>query len=195
MSAKDKKHYASEDWADFVNGQVSGEQSQAMQSHLDTGCGRCSKNVALWKKIMPTCLADIDKIYKRLGVKFGEQLGESFYHNRLAAVVDDLIKRGIARESDGAICVFLDGYKAPFLIRKQDGAFLYATSDLATIQYRMETWHPDAILYVVDHRQSLHFEQLFATARLWTPEYANVEFKHVSFGTVLGNDGKPFKAR
>jgi arginyl-tRNA synthetase len=153
------------------------------------------ENVALWKKIMPTCLADIDKIYKRLGVKFGEQLGESFYHNRLAAVVDDLIKRGIARESDGAICVFLDGYKAPFLIRKQDGAFLYATSDLATIQYRMETWHPDAILYVVDHRQSLHFEQLFATARLWTPEYANVEFKHVSFGTVLGNDGKPFKAR
>src|SRR5262249_48130269 len=124
-----------------------------------------------------------------------EQHGESFYHSRLAAVVEDLVNRGIASKSEGAIGVFLDGYKTPFLIRKQDGAFLYATSDLATIQYRMEAWHPDAILYVVDHRQSLHFEQLFATARLWKPEYASVEFKHVSFGTVLGNDGKPFKTR
>jgi arginyl-tRNA synthetase len=153
------------------------------------------ENLRLWKEIRQQCEGDIERIYKRLGVKFDEQHGESFYHNRLAAVVDDLIKRGIAGESEGAICVFLDGYKTPFLIRKQDGAFLYATSDLATIQYRMETWHPDAILYVVDHRQSLHFEQLFATARLWKPEYANVEFKHVSFGTVLGNDDKPFKTR
>jgi len=154
-----------------------------------------SENLRLWKEIRQQCEGDIDRIYKRLGVKFDEQHGESFYHNRLSAVVDDLTKRGIARESDGAICVFLDGHKTPFLIRKQDGAFLYATSDLATIQYRMETWHPDAILYVVDHRQSLHFEQLFATARLWKPEYASVELKHVSFGTVLGNDGKPFKTR
>jgi len=154
-----------------------------------------SENLRLWKEIRQQCEGDIDRIYKRLGVKFDEQHGESFYHNRLATVVDDLMNRGIARESDGATCVFLDGYKTPFLIRKQDGAFLYATSDLATIQYRMETWHPDAILYVVDHRQSLHFEQLFATARLWKPEYAKVEFKHVSFGTVLGNDGKPFKTR
>lgn len=154
-----------------------------------------SENLRLWKEIRQQCEGDIERIYKRLGVTFDEQHGESFYHNRLAAVVDSLTNAGIARESDGAICVFLDGYKTPFLIRKQDGAFLYATSDLATIEYRMETWHPDAILYVVDHRQSLHFEQLFATARLWKPEYANVEFKHVSFGTVLGNDGKPFKTR
>jgi arginyl-tRNA synthetase len=154
-----------------------------------------SENLRLWKEIRQQCEGDIERIYERLGVKFDEQHGESFYHNRLAAVVDDLAMRGIAGESEGAICVFLDGYKTPFLIRKKDGAFLYATSDLATIQYRMETWHPDAILYVVDHRQSLHFEQLFATARLWKPEYAGVEFKHVSFGTVLGNDGKPFKTR
>ncbi len=85
-------------------------------------------------------------------------------------------------------------YDTPFLIRKQDGAFLYATTDLATIQYRMETWQPDAILYVVDHRQSLHFEQLFATAQI-VEGYDNVELKHVSFGTVLGEDGKPFKTR
>jgi arginyl-tRNA synthetase len=79
------------------------------------------------------------------------------------------------------------------LIQKQDGAFLYATTDLATIHYRMETFHPDAILYVVDHRQSLHFEQLFAVARKLG--YGGVELAHVSFGTVLGDDGRPFRTR
>ena len=79
------------------------------------------------------------------------------------------------------------------IVQKQDGAFLYATTDLATIQYRMSEWQPDAILYVVDHRQSLHFEQLFAAARLWG--YDNVELQHIAFGTVLGDDGQPFKTR
>ena len=149
------------------------------------GCG---------KEFLPACLDEIERIYRRLGViTFDHTLGESFYHDRLAGVVDDLLERGIARESDGAICVFLPGYEAPLIVRKQDGAFLYATTDLATIQYRMSTWQPDAILYVVDHRQSLHFEQLFATARLWG--YEAVELVHVGFGTVLGGDGKPFKTR
>ncbi len=79
------------------------------------------------------------------------------------------------------------------IIRKQDGAFLYATTDLATIQYRMETWHPDAILYVVDHRQSEHFGKLFAAVRLWG--YDQVELRHISFGTVLGDDGRPYRTR
>jgi len=79
------------------------------------------------------------------------------------------------------------------IIQKKDGAYLYATTDLATIQYRMEKWKPDAILYVVDHRQSLHFKQLFDTARKWG--YQDVELQHISFGTVLGEDGRPFKTR
>ena len=79
------------------------------------------------------------------------------------------------------------------LIRKKDGAFLYATTDLATLRYRMQEWDPDAVLYVVDFRQSMHFEHLFATARLMGCE--KMELKHVSFGTVLGTDGKPFKTR
>jgi arginyl-tRNA synthetase len=79
------------------------------------------------------------------------------------------------------------------VIRKQDGAFLYGTTDLATIQYRVETWQPDTILYVVDHRQGLHFEQLFGAARKWG--YDQLELVHVSFGTVLGDDGRPFKTR
>lgn len=151
-------------------------------------------NVSIWNEVLPPCLEAINVIYRRLGVAFDVTLGESFYHDRLAAVVQDLLQRGLAAESDGAICVFNPGIDAPMIVRKQDGAFLYGTTDLATIQYRLETWQPDAILYVVDYRQSLHFEQLFATARRWL-ELENVELKHVSFGTVLGDDGKPYKTR
>ncbi|HEY3392986.1 MAG TPA: arginine--tRNA ligase [Lacipirellulaceae bacterium] len=150
-------------------------------------------NVELWRQFLPACLAEIEVIYKRLGVTFDHTLGESFYQDRLRGVVKDLADKGLARESDGAICVFLEGYDVPMIVQKQDGAFLYSTSDLATIQYRMSEWRPDTILYVVDHRQSLHFEQLFAAARLWG--YRNVELEHLAFGTVLGDDGRPFKTR
>jgi arginyl-tRNA synthetase len=152
-----------------------------------------AENLRLWREFMPPCLDAIEQVYRRLGVKFDAALGESFYHDRLAAVVDDLRKRGIARESDGAVCVFFADSDVPMIVQKRDGAFLYATTDLATIQYRMETWSPDAILYVVDHRQSDHFKMLFAAARKWGCE--NVEFQHISFGTVLGEDGRPYKTR
>ncbi|MDZ4820066.1 MAG: arginine--tRNA ligase [Planctomycetota bacterium] len=152
-----------------------------------------AENLRLWKEFLPACSADIDRIYQRLDVSFDETLGESFYHDRLAPTVQDLEAKGLAKVSQGATVVFLPGQEIPMLIRKQDGAFLYATTDLATIQYRMQHWKPDAILYVVDHRQSLHFEQLFAVARLWG--YKDVELQHVSFGTVLGDDGRPFKTR
>jgi arginyl-tRNA synthetase len=151
------------------------------------------ENLRLWREFMPPCLEAIEAIYRRLHVRFDHALGESFYHDQLAAVVADLERRGLARESDGAMCVFLPDSPTPMLVRKKDGAFLYATTDLATIRYRMQTWQPDAMLYVVDHRQGLHFEQLFATARLWG--YGDVEFQHISFGTVLGDDGRPFKTR
>ncbi len=150
-------------------------------------------NVELWREILPACLAEIEVMYKRLGVTFDHTLGESFYHDRLRGVVTDLEAKRLARESDGAICVFLEGNAVPMIVQKKDGAFLYSTTDLATIQYRMSEWRPDAILYVVDHRQSLHFEQLFAVARLWG--YPDVELQHIGFGTVLGDDGKPFKTR
>jgi arginyl-tRNA synthetase len=150
-------------------------------------------NIELWRRFLPPCLAEIEATYQRLGVAFDHTLGESFYQDRLRGVVKSLLDRGIAEVSEGAVCVFLEGQDAPMIVQKQDGAFLYATTDLATIQYRMETWRPDAILYVVDHRQSLHFEQLFATARRWG--YKDVELQHVAFGTVLGEDGRPYKTR
>jgi arginyl-tRNA synthetase len=151
------------------------------------------ENVALWHEFLPKCREDIQRIYDRLDIRFDYEYGESFYHHQLPDVVTQLREKSLARESEGAVCVFLDGFDTPMIVQKQDGAYLYATTDLAAIQYRMNAWKPAAILYVVDHRQSEHFDKLFAAARLWG--YIDVELQHISFGTVLGEDGKPFKAR
>jgi arginyl-tRNA synthetase len=154
-----------------------------------------AENLRLWREFLPACEEEIRRVYGRLKVTFDHTLGESFYHDRLEPIVRDLLDRGVARVSDGAVCVFLEGYDTPMLIRKKDGAFLYATTDLATLRYRMENWAPDAILYVVDHRQSLHFQQLFAAARAVDYVPGRVELQHVGFGMVLGEDGRPFKTR
>lgn len=152
-----------------------------------------AENLRLWREFMPYCYAEIERIYRRLDVHFDHTLGESFYHPMLADVVRDLRQRGIAQESAGAIVVFFGDKEAPALIQKRDGAFTYMTTDLATIRYRLQQWHPDAILYVVDFRQSLHFQQLFDIVRRWG--YDKVELRHVSFGSVLGVDRKPIKTR
>jgi arginyl-tRNA synthetase len=150
-------------------------------------------NLRLWNEFLPHCREDIQRIYNRLSIEFDYEHGESFFQDQLSTVVDDFEAKGFARTSEGAICVFMDGYDTPMIIKKKDGAFLYATSDLATIKYRIQNWQADAILYVVDHRQHQHFEKLFDAARLWG--YADTELTHVSFGTVLGEDGKPYKTR
>jgi len=171
------------------------------------------ENLAIWRQMIEISLAEFDRIYKRLGVRFDYTLGESFYNPRLQATVKDLLARGVARESEGAVCVFSDGslppkedpflifrdgewQPNPCLILKSDGAANYATTDLATLAYRMETWQPEEIIYVTDGRQQLHFRQIFAIFRRWRPELANrVKLAHVWFGSILGEDGKPFKTR
>jgi arginyl-tRNA synthetase len=151
------------------------------------------ENRALWEQFMPHCLEALHAMYRRLDVRFDVELGESFYDPILAEVVNDLETRGIAEPSEGALVVFVAGTNAPFLIRKSDGAYNYATTDLATIRYRVATWNPDEILYVVDHRQGDHFKQLFDVARRWG--YDSVRLEHIAFGTILGGDRKPFKTR
>jgi arginyl-tRNA synthetase len=150
------------------------------------------ENLELWQKFMPWCREEIDRIYSRLDVHFDFTYGESFYNSMLPEVVNDLLKQGIAQESNGAIVIF-GSQEPPALIRKKDGAFTYTTTDLATIRYRVERWHPDAMLYVVDARQALHFKNLFEAARRWG--YGDVALDHVSFGSVLGPDRKPIKTR
>ena len=151
------------------------------------------ENLKLWNQFLPICRQDIQRIYDRLNVKFDYELGESFYHERLPEVVASFKERGLARESEGALCVFLDDFDAPMIIQKKDGAFLYSTSDLATVKYRLEEWDADVVLYVVDHRQHEHFGKLFAAAAKWG--FDSAELNHVAFGTVLGQDGKPYKTR
>lgn len=155
-------------------------------------------SLAIWQEMTAESRHQFDAIYARLGVRFDHTLGESFYNPQLKAIVDELIRLGIARESDGAMVVFFDDRNDlkshPAIVRKRDGAANYTTTDLATLAYRMETWKPDEIVYVTDGRQQLHFKQLFAIFRRWQPQ-ANVQLAHVWFGSILGEDGKPFKTR
>ncbi len=151
------------------------------------------ENTRLWNQFVPQCLAAIQGIYDRLDIRFDMTCGESFYNPMLADVVAEFQAKDLAAESDGAICVFIPGNAAPFIIRKRDGAFTYATSDLATIRYRVNELHADTMLYVVDTRQSEHFRLLFETAKLWG--YGDRELIHVNFGTILGKDNKPYKTR
>lgn len=156
------------------------------------------QNLAIWHEMIDLSQSQFDKVYARLGIRFDHTLGESFYNPRLKSIVGQLRDAGLARESEGAIAVFFDSVpelKAhPALIQKSDGAFNYMATDLATLQYRMETWHPDEIVYVTDGRQQLHFTQLFAIFRTWYPTL-KPKLMHVWFGAILGEDGKPFKTR
>ncbi|HWD92855.1 MAG TPA: arginine--tRNA ligase [Verrucomicrobiae bacterium] len=170
-------------------------------------------NTAIWQEMIQLSEKQFDNIYGRLGVKFDHALGESFYNPKLGNIVADLLARGIARESEGAVAVFSDGslppkedpflvnrdgewVPDPALIRKSDGGFNYMTTDLATIDYRIQTWSPQEIIYVVDDRQSMHFKKLFLTFARWQPEAAKrVKMVHVGFGKIMGEDGKPFKTR
>jgi len=171
------------------------------------------ENIAIWKEMIALSQKQFDTIYGRLGVKFDFSLGESFYNPWLGDVVQDLLQRGIARESEGAVGVFSDGtlppkedmflvnrdgewVPDPALVRKSDGGFNYMTTDLATINHRLKTWSPTEIVYVVDDRQSGHFKKLFATFARWQPAAAKqVKLVHVGFGKIMGDDGKPFKTR
>ncbi|MBL9127743.1 MAG: arginine--tRNA ligase, partial [Verrucomicrobiales bacterium] len=139
-------------------------------------------NLEIWREMIRRSQVQFDEIYRRLGVRFDHTLGESFYNPRLPALVEAFEARGLAKASEGAIGIFSDGslppkddpfliqkdgewQPNPFLIRKSDGGFNYATTDLATLDYRLETWDPAEILYVTDGRQQLHFRQLFAAFR------------------------------
>ncbi len=156
----------------------------------------------IWTALCAATRKEVDAVYARLGVAFDMWRGESYYRDRLAGVVEGLLSAGLAREDDGAVVVFFEenlarlggmaAPKAPFIVRKRDGAFLYSTSDIATLISRNEELSADEILYVVDARQSLHFQQLFALGKMLG---LGARCTHVSFGSVLGTDGSPLKSR
>ncbi len=149
------------------------------------------ENLALWEQFRRDSQHAFDGIYARLGVHFDETLGESFYHDRLAPLVLDLVDRGIAEPSEGALCVFFRDEQGeevlpPYIVRKKDGAYLYATTDLATVLYRKARWDPVRVIYVTDLRQRNHFQQLFATARRMG---VDTRLDHVWFGLMKLPEG------
>jgi len=154
------------------------------------------ENLRLWTQFIEVSNVQFERVYKRLDVTFDYTLGESFYNPQIKGVVQELVNLNIAAPSEGALCVFFpdhpDLLEKPFLIQKTDGAALYATTDLATLRYRLEHFKAQKVLYITDMRQQLHFKQLFETSKKWG---LKIDLEHVWFGAILGDDGKPIKTR
>ena len=168
------------------------------------------ENLAIWNRCLELSRKGLDEIYTRLDVSFDHWLGESSYNDALALLVEKLKSQDLARDSDGALCVFSDEsgkpkndpFKVnrdgewqdyPMIVRKKDGAFNYATTDIATVVFRADEWKAEKVWYVVDFRQGGHFKQLFEVSRRLG--YDQIDLVHVAFGTILGKDGKPLKTR
>ncbi|MGV3663704.1 MAG: arginine--tRNA ligase [Prosthecobacter sp.] len=168
-----------------------------------------AENLGIWKECVRLTLEQLEKVYGALDIKFDHYLGESYYNDALAPLVEDMLAKGIATLSEGATVVFSDGSvkpendpflirekdewkPTPCIIRKGDGGFLYATTDLATIDHRVNEWKADEIWYVVGAPQQLHFRQVFAAAQR---RGVTTQMIHIAFGSILGPDGKMFKTR
>jgi arginyl-tRNA synthetase len=154
------------------------------------------ENVDIWKRCVAFSMRDFECVYKLLDVHYDLQCGESFYHDRLAGVVERLLKSGVGEISEGAVVVFFrdnpELADKPLIIRKRDGGFNYATTDVATIDYRINDLKADAIWYVVGAPQILHFKQIFEIARR---EGYTADLRHITFGSILGEDRKLMKTR
>ena len=154
------------------------------------------ENLDIWNECVAFSMQDFERVYKLLDIHYDIQCGESFYHDRLSGVVERLLESGIAEISEGAVVVFFrknsELADKPLITRKRDGGFNYATTDLATIDYRMNDLKADAVWYVVGAPQILHFKQIFEIARR---EGYTAELRHITFGSVLGEDRKLMKTR
>jgi arginyl-tRNA synthetase len=162
-----------------------------------------SRVLELWKSFLDISMTHCEEIYRQLnvGLTRADVRGESAYNEDLPVVVADLKAKGLAVTSEGAQVVFLsefsskDGEPAAYIVQKQDGGYLYSTTDLAATRYRARSLGADRVLYVVDARQKLHFQQLFSVARKAGYVPSEIQLEHVGFGVILGDDGKPFKTR
>ena len=153
------------------------------------------ENKKLWELFRDVSLRDFKKIYKRLKIKFDYCLGESFYNKYLPKIVQEALSRGVAQKSQGAVAVDLNKFSLPiFIIQKSDGSYLYSTTELATLKHRISLFNPKSILYVVGNEQTLHFQQIFKTAKLLGYD-KKCELQHVKFGLIKGEDKKKFSTR
>ncbi len=176
------------------------DRARELVVQLQAGEPDCMR---LWHRFNEISLAHCQKAYDRLNVKLtpADVMGESAYNDDLANVVADLKAAGLLVESNGAQCVFLDEFKnaegnpLPVIVQKAGGGYLYATTDLAAMRYRSQVLKADRVLYFVDQRQALHFQQVFEVARRAGFVHPGMQLEHMGFGTMNGPDGKPFKTR
>lgn len=167
---------------------------------LQSGEPKCRE---LWQQFIDISLSHCQDVYDRLGVQLtrDDVMAESAYNDDLPNVVEDLRKQGLLVEDQGALCVFLDEFKnkdgesLPVIVQKSGGGYLYATTDLAAIRYRQNVLHGDHLMYFVDQRQGLHFQQIFTLARKAGFASSELQLDHYGFGTVMGKDGRPYKSR
>ena len=161
---------------------------------LQNGDEKC---LNLWSAFINKSLEHCQEVYDKLGVKLDNSCvkSESSYNDDLANIVSDLEAKGVAKESQGAKCVFFEDSENPLIIQKQDGGYLYATTDLAAIKYRVQALKAKRICYVVDARQSEHFKQVFKAARMAGYADDSVLLEHIAFGMMLDKNGRPFKTR
>ena len=182
--------------ANFKSNDEFKESARIATFELQNG-NKCYRK--LWRILRDKSIDAVKENYDKLDVSFDLWLGESDTNDLLPKIVEDLLKRKIAIHSNGAVIVPMpsesDKEKAPLILRKSDGAYTYAITDIATIVQRMQDYNPDAILYVVDARQKEHFQQVFTVARLANYVNEGTSLEHIAFGTVNGKDGRPFKTR
>ena len=177
-------------------------QSRARKAVVDLQSGEAYATEQ-WQKFIDISMSHCQEIYNRLGVTLRPDhiAGESTYNDALPGVITSLAEQNLLEESDGAQCVFLDEFKnkkgdiLPVIVQKSDGGYLYATTDLAAVQYRTGEIGAERILYCTDNRQILHFQQIFSVAALAGFNKNGASLEHMPFGTMLGEDGKPFKSR
>jgi len=154
------------------------------------------ENFGIWKECVTLSLREFDEAYRILDIHYDVQRGESFYNDRLAGIVERLLKSKIAEESEGAVVVFFHNIPEladkPCIIRKSDGGYNYATTDIATVDYRVGDLERDTCWYVVGAPQTLHFKQIFKIA---SREGRTADFRHIPFGSILGEDRKLMKTR
>ncbi|PBQ14891.1 arginine--tRNA ligase [Pseudomonas congelans] len=176
------------------------ERARGLVVKLQAGDAEC---LALWTRFKDISLSHCQETYERLNVKLtpADVMGESAYNDDLANVVNDLKATGLLVESNGAQCVFLEEFRTaddtplPVIVQKAGGGYLYATTDLAAIRYRSKVLKADRVLYFVDQRQALHFQQVFEVARRAGFVHDGMQLEHMGFGTMNGADGRPFKTR
>ena len=176
------------------------ERARNLVVALQSGDKKC---LEMWQSFIQLSIAHCQEVYERLGVALtpSDIRAESAYNDDLPIIVDLLQKAGLLIEHEGAKCVFMDEFKGkddellPVIVQKKDGGFLYASTDLAAIRYRHEQLHAQRVLYVVDARQALHFQQVFAVAKLAGFADNHMRLEHISFGMVLDKSGRPYKSR